>query len=48
MVCNERLRRGFRTYVCKQRKKLKTNVANLRKLGIMTEKAHQWSDANAL
>ena len=39
------LRRRFRMYIWKQWKKPKTNVANLRKLGVPADKAYQWGNS---
>ena len=42
---DEWLRRRFRMYIWKQWKKPRTKVANLKKLGIPTEKAYQWGNS---
>lgn len=42
---DEWLRRRFRMYICKQWKKPRTKVANLRKLGIPADKAYQWGNS---
>ena len=41
MSWDEWMRRRFRMYIWKQWKKPRTKVANLRKLGIPTDKAYQ-------
>lgn len=45
MSWNEWLRRRFRMYIWKRWKKIKTKVANLRKLDIPADKAYQWGNS---
>ena len=45
MSWDEWMRRRFRMYIWKQRKKPKTKVANLRKLGIPADRAYQWGNS---
>ena len=42
---NEWLRRRIRMYIWKQWKKPKTKIANLRKLGVSSDKAYQWGNS---
>ena len=42
---DEWLRRRFRMYIWKQWKKPKTKAANLRKLGVPTDRAYQWGNS---
>ena len=44
MSWDEWLRRRIRMYIWKQWKKPRTEIANLRKLGIPADKAYQWGN----